>query len=33
MKKRNTYTPILIREAAGIEPRVFGRYGEYIFII
>jgi len=28
MKKHNPDTPILIREAAGIEPRVFARFGE-----
>jgi len=26
MKKHNPHTPILIREAMGIEPRVFARY-------
>ncbi|EAS27506.3 NADH-ubiquinone oxidoreductase 105 kDa subunit [Coccidioides immitis RS] len=26
MKKHNPYTPILIREAADIEPRIFARY-------
>ena len=28
MKKNNPHTPILIREAKGIQPRVFARYGE-----
>lgn len=27
MKKHNPHTPIMIREAAGTEPRVFARYG------
>ncbi|KAF2155703.1 NADH dehydrogenase, alpha subcomplex, subunit 2 [Myriangium duriaei CBS 260.36] len=27
MKKNNPSTPILIREAQGIEPRVWARYG------
>jgi len=26
MKKHNPHTPILIREAAGIEPRMFARF-------
>ena len=26
MKKNNPYTPIMIREAKGIEPRVYARY-------
>lgn len=26
MKKSNPYTPILVREASGIEPRVYARY-------
>ncbi|EPS28518.1 NADH-ubiquinone oxidoreductase 10.5 kDa subunit [Penicillium oxalicum] len=26
MKKHNPHTPIMIREAAGTEPRVFARY-------
>ncbi|PSN69098.1 NADH dehydrogenase, alpha subcomplex, subunit 2 [Corynespora cassiicola Philippines] len=26
MKKHNPHTPILIREASGIEPKVFARY-------
>ncbi|OJJ43022.1 hypothetical protein ASPZODRAFT_74972 [Penicilliopsis zonata CBS 506.65] len=27
MKKHNPYVPILMREAAATEPRVFARYG------
>jgi NADH dehydrogenase (ubiquinone) 1 alpha subcomplex subunit 2 len=27
MKKHNPSTPILIREASDVEPRVFARYG------
>lgn len=27
MKKNNPYTPIMLREAQGTEPRVFARYG------
>lgn len=27
MKKNNPHTPIMIREALGIEPKVFARYG------
>lgn len=27
MKKNNPHVPILMREAAGTEPRVFARYG------
>ncbi|MCJ1296393.1 hypothetical protein MMC34_007959 [Xylographa carneopallida] len=26
MKKNNPHTPIMIREALGIEPKVFARY-------
>ncbi|PVI05887.1 NADH dehydrogenase, alpha subcomplex, subunit 2 [Periconia macrospinosa] len=26
MKKHNPHTPIMIREAAGIEPKVYARY-------
>lgn len=26
MKKNNPYTPIMIREAMNIEPRVYARY-------
>jgi len=26
MKHHNPYTPIMIREAAGVEPRVYARY-------
>lgn len=26
MKKNNPHTPIMIREALGVEPRVFARY-------
>jgi len=26
MKKNNPYTPILIREALGVEPKVYARY-------
>ena len=28
MKKNNPHTPILLREALGVEPKVFARYGE-----
>jgi hypothetical protein len=28
MKKNNPNTPIMIREAAGTQPRVYARYGE-----
>ena len=27
MKKNNPHTPIMIREALGVEPKVFARYG------
>jgi hypothetical protein len=27
MKKHNPHTPIMIREASGIEPKVYARYG------
>lgn len=27
MKKNNPFTPILMREALDVEPRVFARYG------
>ncbi|KAL1628875.1 hypothetical protein SLS54_001564 [Diplodia seriata] len=27
MKKHNPHTPILIREAQNVEPKVFARYG------
>lgn len=30
MKKHNPHTPILIREALGIEPKVFARYGAWV---
>jgi len=26
MKKNNPYIPIMIREASGVEPRVYARY-------
>lgn len=29
MKKNNPYTPIMLREAHGTEPRVFARYGMF----
>jgi NADH dehydrogenase (ubiquinone) 1 alpha subcomplex subunit 2 len=29
MKKHNPHTPIMIREALGVEPKVFARYGGY----
>ena len=29
MKKNNPFTPILIREAQGVEPKVWARYGEF----
>jgi hypothetical protein len=29
MKKHNPHTPIMIREASGIEPKVYARYGAY----
>ncbi|KAI5795510.1 hypothetical protein EDC01DRAFT_614715 [Geopyxis carbonaria] len=29
MKSNNPHSPILIREAAGVEPRVFARYGSF----
>jgi NADH dehydrogenase (ubiquinone) 1 alpha subcomplex subunit 2 len=29
MKKNNPSTPIMIREAAGTQPQVFARYGQY----
>jgi hypothetical protein len=28
MKKNNPHTPIMLREAAGTQPRVYARYGE-----
>lgn len=27
MKKNNPHTPIMVREAAGVEPKVYARYG------
>jgi NADH dehydrogenase (ubiquinone) 1 alpha subcomplex subunit 2 len=27
MKKHNPHTPIMIREALGVEPKVYARYG------
>jgi len=27
MKKHNPHTPIMLREASGIEPKVYARYG------
>jgi hypothetical protein len=27
MKKNNPHTPIMLREAAGTQPRVYARYG------
>lgn len=30
MKRNNAYTPILIREALGVEPKVWARYGDYL---
>lgn len=31
MKKNNPYVPILMREAAGTEPKVFARYGAFVY--
>jgi hypothetical protein len=28
MKKNNPHTPIMLREAAGTQPRVYARYGQ-----
>ncbi len=28
MKKNNPHTPIMIREALDVEPKVYARYGE-----
>ncbi len=33
MKKHNPHTPIMMREAAGTEPRVFARYGTPTLIL
>lgn len=37
MKKHNPHTPIMIREASGVEPKVYARYGAFkpslLFII
>lgn len=30
MKKNNPHTPIMLREALGVEPKVFARYGRPI---
>ena len=27
MKKNNPHTPIMLREALGVEPRIYARYG------
>jgi hypothetical protein len=32
MKKNNPNTPIMLREAAGTQPRVYARYGEFTAI-
>ncbi len=32
MKKNNPDTPILIREAQGILPKVYARYGSFAFL-
>lgn len=31
MKKHNPHTPIMLREASGIEPKVYARYGMSTF--
>jgi Mitochondrial ribosomal protein L51 / S25 / CI-B8 domain len=31
MKKNNPYTPIMLREAVGTQPKVYARYGELAF--
>jgi NADH dehydrogenase (ubiquinone) 1 alpha subcomplex subunit 2 len=31
MKKNNPNTPIMLREAAGTQPRVYARYGKFSF--
>lgn len=31
MKKHNPHTPILIREALEVEPKIWTRFGEYVF--
>ena len=33
MKKNNPHTPIMIREALGVEPKVLARYGKMIAAI
>ena len=33
MKKNNPHTPIMIREALGVEPKVFARYGKPIALV
>ncbi|RYP53622.1 hypothetical protein DL769_010491 [Monosporascus sp. CRB-8-3] len=32
MKKNNPHTPILIREAQGVLPKVYARYGSSIYL-
>lgn len=32
MKKNNPHTPILIREALGVEPKIWARYGASSFV-
>ncbi|KAK7751089.1 hypothetical protein SLS62_006918 [Diatrype stigma] len=33
MKKNNPHTPILIREAQGVLPKVYARYGSSLFCL
>ena len=33
LKQQNPKFPILIRECSGIEPRIYGRYGEDSHVI
>lgn len=33
MKKANPHTPIMLREAAGTEPKVYARFGAYNYHI
>ena len=32
LKQQNPNFPILIRECSGVEPRVYGRYGEAVHV-
>ena len=33
LKQQNPKFPFLVRECSGVEPKLYGRYGEYLHIV